>query len=99
MSILDRLKDGFDMSDITGIISDLQKENIDLGNLLNNNFLKKYTDFSQLDDLLGKLGIQHASQLPAFLQNPKKKEEANQVVNDHSQFSSLAEMIKKAMKQ
>lgn len=40
MGIFDRLKDGFDLSDISGIISDLQKEGFDFKDLLNGDFLK-----------------------------------------------------------
>lgn len=99
MSIFDRLKDGFDMSDIPGILSDLQGGDMDLGALLNNDFLKKFTNFSDLGELLGKAGISDPSQLLGALQDGDKKAEVDKVVDENSQFGNIEEMVKKAMKE
>ncbi|WP_122645766.1 hypothetical protein [Enterococcus mediterraneensis] len=98
MSIFDRLKDGFDLSDIPGILSDLQKSGINLGDLLNQDFLQKYTDFGQKDNLLSKIGVQNTNQITDVLKNPEKKAKADEVVNQNSQFSSLTELMEKALK-
>ncbi len=97
MGIFDRLKDGFDLSDISGIISDLQKEGFDFKDLLNGDFLKQNTNFSGLDDLKNKLGVSDLSQITKLLENKDEKEKADNVINDNTDFSSLAEMLKKAM--
>ncbi|HIX70016.1 MULTISPECIES: hypothetical protein [Enterococcus] len=98
MGIFDRLKDGFDMSDIPGIISDLQKDGgVDLGSLMSGDFLKQFTNFSNMGDMLGKLGISDASQITELLQDKSKKAEADKVVDENSQFSDMAEMVKAAL--
>lgn len=100
MGIFDRLKDGFDISDIPGILGDLQKDGgLDIGELLSGDFLKQFTQFDGLGDLVGKLGISNPAQITDLLQNKDAKEKADKVVEEHSEFSSLEGMLKKALAQ
>lgn len=98
MSIFDRLKDGFDLGDIPGILSDLQGGKMDLGALFNSDFLKQFTDFSNIGELLNKVGLSDPSQLLGAFQDDAKKAQLDQVVNEHSQFGNIEEMVKKAIK-
>ncbi|MCD1024805.1 hypothetical protein [Enterococcus sp. SMC-9] len=99
MSIFDRLKDGFDLADISGIIGDLQKEgNLNFDKILSNDFIKQFTDFNNKDELLDKLGIHDLSQLSNLLQNSAAKEKIDGVINHNSQFANLEELLKKALK-
>lgn len=99
MSIFDRLKDGFDLADISGIMGDLQKEgNLNFDKILSNDFIKQFTDFNNKDELLDKLGIHDLSQLSNLLQNPAAKEKIDGVINHNSQFANLEELLKKALK-
>ena len=98
MGIFDRLKDGFDISDIPGILSDLQGGKMDLGELFNSDFLKQFTNFSNIGDLLSKVGMSDPSQLLGALQDGDKKAELDKVVDENSQFGNIEEMVKKAIK-
>lgn len=44
-----------------------------------------------------KLGVSDLSQITKLLENKDEKEKADNVINDNTDFSSLAEMLKKAM--
>lgn len=99
MGLFDRLKDGFDFADISGIIDDLQKEgNLNFDNILSNEFIKNFTDFNNKSELLSKLGIRDLSQLGEMLQNPEAKGKIDAIINKNSQFGNIEELLKKALK-
>lgn len=98
MRLLNRLKDKFPFNDLTGLLEHFQSGKFDIHKLLNNEFMQKYTDFNNVGELLGKLGISDTSQLGSFLKDKGNRKKADKVINEHSKFSGLKEMLKKALK-
>ncbi|WP_430610264.1 hypothetical protein [Enterococcus sp. DIV0876] len=99
MGWMDQLKENFSFSELTGLYQAYQKGNLDINGLLNNDFLKKYTDFANLEAFMAKLGIKDEGQIMDFLKDRGNRQKADQVVKDHSQFDSVIAMLKKALNQ
>lgn len=102
---------GFDISDIIGMLAGgqqaQQQQNqtqqptggIDLSDLLGGGFLEKFTNAGDLGELLKKLGMDDQTQIPDAYNDETKKAELDQKVDQNTQFSSLEDMLKKAITQ
>lgn len=96
MSFFDRLKDGFQLEDLTGLLEDLQSGKLDLGNLLNNDFINSNTNFANLPELLSKFGVSSTSELQTkIVEKPKT---ANKLIKENTDFDSLTDFVSAALK-
>jgi len=86
LNVLDKDGNGFDLGDLKNI------GQLDLKQLLNADFLKKFTKFVSIEDLMAKVGVNKPEALATA--DPGK---LDQVVKENSSFGGWKELLAKAL--
>ena len=91
----DLFKNLGDIQNVTDLLQSDAFKNFPIQDILSSEFLQKFTDFQSIEEFIAKSGFS-VQDILGFVQG-QRTEEADKFINDNSTFSTVAELVQKAM--